>query len=105
MSQPPQITLTRADEGGQLAITYYHCGQVAGKRVLSLQDDQGKTLQGMEYADASTASSFSGERAMGCKLADLLPLLKRQTGALRLCYHSAALGQPRTLALLVWKPE
>lgn len=93
VSTVKSLSLNSVTPEDKLTIKYHHCGRVGKKRMLTIKDEQNKTLKTFSYPDGSSSVS-----SMEIKMKELLNLEKTQR--LQLVYTSTELPNGRTLVAL-----
>lgn len=83
----------------KLMVKYYHCGQVARNKILTIKDNQNRILKEWRFTDAT--SSLPAATAMNCDVKDILPLNKGNESTLKLYYASSKLPKGRFLINIV----
>ena len=93
MDAAKTLQLSSASPSDLLTIRYHHCGKVAKNRVVTIKDEQNKTLKEWKFKDVAAPY---GE--MTCKMQDLIGLKKGDAQVLKLYYSSSELPNGRQLA-------
>jgi len=94
-----RLQLTQHSASDQLTVKYYHCGQVGKNRIITIKDEQNKTLKEWRFADAT--SSIASPVSMSCYVKDILSLNKGKETVLKLYYASSELPKGRLLTNIV----
>ena len=100
MHQPPQLRLTASALSGNLSVTYYHCGKIASRRELTLQNTSGQNLQVWRFNESGTNSLNSTKPSMEFPGRELLSALRKAGVPLRLMYTSSENKDAKWLATL-----
>lgn len=92
MNEIKNLSLDQTDNNAQLIIKYYHCGKVAKNRIVTIRDQQNKSLKEFRFADAATPMA-----AIAVKVSDIINLKKGKGSQLNIYYSSSELSKERLL--------
>ena len=94
------LQLNHSSDNDRLDVYYRHCGQIGKSRYVTIQDESGRALKVLKFADA-----IGKNAAMSFKVKDILRLKKNKSSKLSLFYSSNELPDGRLLATIVSENE
>lgn len=96
MHEIKHLSLDQTDNNAQLIIKYYHCGKVAKNRIVTIRDQQNRSLKEFHFADAATPMA-----AMAVNVSDIINLKKGKGSQLNIYYASSELSKERLLTSII----
>ncbi len=93
MNSVKNLQLSQVSANDKLTIRYHHCGHIGKNRIITVKDEQGKTLKQWRYKDNESAMS-----EMLCSTQDIITLKRAGTRVFKIYYSSSELPAGRMLA-------